>query len=135
MAEVFEDGIKKALKFAQKLADCGENEASLSLCVKCVKKAADMNGTDLISKVYGEAAYSKITRTTDAIMYIFIAKCAARAFEALQLKGGNLADLTKTNGAKARAANDFSSWLNESGKRVDYKDAERFKKFCDALSH
>lgn len=138
MAEVFDEQIKEALENAQKLKLSGEDELSKQMCLKCVKKVATYNGNDLIELFYGNKVYDEIKDVTDAIKYIFIAKCAMNAYDMIYSK--NPASYSASSWAKSdRSASDkplrgFFEWLQRRNRSIEEKDCNQFKVLLNAMA-
>lgn len=138
MAEVFDEQIKEVLENAQKLKLAGEDDLSKQMCIKCVEKVAVYNGTDLISLFYGNKVYDEIKDVTDAIKYIFIAKCAMNAYDVIYSK--NPASYSASSWAKCdKSASDkplrgFFEWLQRQNRPVEEKDCNQFKVLLNAMA-
>lgn len=137
MAELFDEQLKEALENAQKLKLAGEDDLSKQMCLKCVEKVAMYNGTDLISLFYGDKVYNEIKDVTDAIKYVFIAKCAMNAYDMIYSK--NPASYSASSWAKCdKSASDkplrgFFEWLQRRNRSVEEKDCNQFKVLLNAM--
>jgi predicted PP-loop superfamily ATPase len=139
MSEVFNEQLKEALENAQKLRLAGEEELSKQMCMKFVKKVALHNGVDLIVLFYGEQAYSEIKGVTDALKFIFIAKCAMQVYDLIYSK--NPASYSACQWAKRdknnsdRQLQSFFEWLQRQNRQVEEKDCNQFKILLNAMAN
>lgn len=137
MIEVFDEQLKEALENAQKLKLAGEEELSKQMCLMCVKKVTSYTGVDLIELFYGEQVYEEIKDVTDALKYIFIAKCAMNAYDLIYSK--NPASYSASSWAKCdrnnsnRPLRGFFEWLQRRNRSVEERDCNQFKILLNAM--
>ena len=86
MAEVFSESEQGVFRLAKQLELCGERALALELCEKCVRRAALCRGQDVLVLFYGENVYRGLHGIGDAMEYVFIARCAARVYDAVAEK-------------------------------------------------
>lgn len=135
---IFAGQMTEALKNAKKLELAGERELSKQMCIKCVKKAASHNNFDIVALFYGDRVYDDIKNVADAAKCIFIAKCAIEAYNVIYSKSpansaiSPWAKIDKWYSDGTALA--FFEWLQQSNRKVDQYDCNRFKSFMTALS-
>ncbi len=128
MSAVFDSYVKQGLEYAGKLKAAGEDELSRKLCVKCAMEAAQYNGKDVLRLFYGKNVYSGINGVADAVVYVFIAACAARVYDKLYAKNAYASAQTpwaKSGGCDARLR-EFFGWLGKRGRIPKTDDQSLF---------
>ena len=138
MSALFDERMKEALAFAKKLELAGEMDLSRQMCVRCVEKVAIYNNEDLLKLFYGNSVYDKLQRVTDAMKYIYIASCLMDVYNLISSKSpanntGNAWAKSGSTSSNAQLVTVFE-WLSHSGRNVERKDSEHFKKIMRELS-
>ncbi len=137
MAEVFSESEQGVFRLAKQLELCGERALALELCEKCVRRAALCRGQDVLVLFYGENVYRGLRGIGDAMEYVFIARCAARVYDAVAEKtsvarGGNAwAKRASEMNNKQLAA--FFRWLEKPDRPLSAGDGRYFHLVLEAM--
>ena len=137
MSTVFDTHTEKALRNAQRLMSAGETEVAVDLTVKTVKKNVLHKGKDMLEMFYGRHVYEEIKSPADGAKYIFISKCAADAYSALegknQANSNALPWAKKDNLASDSRLQDVFLWLQKRNRSIEDADNIYFKKMVSVL--
>lgn len=135
MDELFGTYVKQGLEYADKLKEAGERELSRKLSVLCAQNAAEYNGEDILCLFYGKRVYDGIKDVSDAVVYVFIANCAARAYDALYPKNPYSSDeipwAKQGSGCDSRLKS-FFGWVGGRGRFPGTDDQSYFKQIISA---
>ena len=136
MNNIFDEQMKEALAIAKNLELVQEKELARVMGIKCVEKAANYNGEDLIALFYGMSAYEKIRDVADAVRYVFVAKCAANVYDMIARVGAASSAApwaVRDSGHSDRRLWDAFTWLQMRGRGVESGDVNQFHQLLSAL--
>ncbi len=138
MAEVFTEELKNIFKLAKKLELSGETDLSKRLCQKCVETVSFYQGEDILSLFYGDGIYEKIHDMSDAMNYVFIARCAMNAYDVIYSKNPISYSASswakKDKNASNKLMRDFFEWVKKPNRSILSSDCKYFRKLLDTMT-
>lgn len=132
---IFDDKLTTCLEYAFRFDKAGKTELARDIAVKCAIYAADVNGVDVLRLFYGDDVYDNMTDVAHGVTYIFIAKCAAKAYASLITR--NSVSSSFAPWAMNRDKCDWRlksvfEWLSKAGRKVSDGDRLYFKYIVQA---
>lgn len=139
MNDVFTGEVKSLLKAAYKLHEAGEPAIAKEMCIKCVKNVAKHKKVDVLTYFYGDKIYFKLSTPEDAIRYVYMAKCAAEAYDAIEPLGSARSTdrpwATISTSASDESLCEVFRWLRDSEKELADEDAGYFEALIKAAKN
>jgi hypothetical protein len=131
MSELFNNKMKTALQTVYNLELANELDMAKKMYVRIIKSVADYNKVDVLTYFYGSGIYESVAKFDDAILYVFIAKCARNAYAAIEPLGSAVGSgnpwAVDSDDECDEEFLEVLRWLNEKGRAVEEDDSKMFK--------
>lgn len=129
--KIFSEEIKEILAIVPQLRAVGEVDLAKKLCRKCVENVSIQNNTDLLELFYGNSVYDKLDDESDAMTYIFMARCLSDLYNIILPKISWGKNDSRNSNAAMRA---FFEWLTKLDRKPSEKDVDYLKKALMTLT-